>query len=189
MATKRVWFWPVLLGTLALDQATKMWVFLNLRERVDQIDVIPHWLGIIHAQNPAAAFGFLDGFAGRYVVFAVFTVLAVGMLFEMYRRLPRTDTLTASALALVLGGVVGNAIDRVHKRTVTDFVRFYTDDPATKAWLREHVGMTEWPAFNVADSTLLVGVIALLLLTLFREEDDALADDGTGPGRGPDATA
>lgn len=181
---KAVVFWPVVLGGLAFDQITKIWVYTNLAYRVDQIEIIPGFLSIVHAQNPGAAFGMLDDFAYRYVFFGVFTVVAFGVILDLYRRLPRADWGTALALALILAGAGGNAIDRIHKRTVTDFVRMYTEHPTWKPWLREHVGMSEWPTWNVADALLLIGVGWFFLHAIMADE---AVDDMAPSSDAPDA--
>ena len=62
---------------LALDQASKLWIEANLAFRVDQIEVIPGFLSIVHAQNPGAAFGLLGGFGNRHAVFLLFTLFAL----------------------------------------------------------------------------------------------------------------
>lgn len=167
MSRKTLIFWMVFAVFLILDQVTKVWVYTNLEYRVDEIVLIPHFLSIVHAQNPGAAFGILTTFAYRHLVFLAFTVIAVVIIVDMYRRLESDDRFGAVALGLILSGAVGNGIDRVHKQTVTDFIRIYTDDPEWVPWLRNTFGMAEWPSFNVADSTLLIGVIMFLVHSMF----------------------
>ncbi len=175
MTVKARWFWITFVVGVLLDQATKIWVYTQLEYRVDEIQIIPGFLSIIHAQNPGAAFGMLTTFEYRHVVFLAFAAIAVWVVFGMYRQLPATDRLMATALGLIQSGAVGNAIDRVHKRTVTDFVRVYTDDPELRTTLIDWFGMAEWPAFNVADSALLIGVVLFFIHSMFENPDDAVA--------------
>lgn len=186
VSPKALIFWSIFLGGVVLDQVTKIWVYTQLEYRVDEIQLIPGFLSIVHAQNPGAAFSILSDFEYRHYVFLGFTVVAGVIIADMYRKLPRTDRLLSAALGLILSGAVGNAIDRVHKQTVTDFVRVYTESPGLKAWLIDMFGTNEWPAFNVADSALLIGVVIFLLHSLFSDGgDDTDGAEGAAPSRSP----
>ena len=155
---------------LALDQATKIWVVQNIQEGVGEIKVIPGFFSIVHRQNPGAAFGFLQSFEYRHVVFLIFTALAGIVILDLFRKLPKNDRYMSATLGLILSGAIGNAIDRVHKQTVTDFLKVYTESPALSDWLVSTFGTNEWPSFNVADSALVVGVILYIFHQLFLEE-------------------
>ena len=172
VSRKAVWFWWTFLVWLILDQATKIWVYTNLAYRTDEIKVIPGFLSIVHAQNPGAAFGILVDYEHRHWVFLAFTVVAVFVIVDMYRKVPEHDRLLGFALGLILSGAVGNAIDRVHKQTVTDFIRVYTDNPSLKPKLVEWFGTYEWPSFNVADSALLIGVVLFMAHSMFVDEGE-----------------
>lgn len=78
MSAKARWFWVTFLVWLVVDQATKIWVYLNIEYRVGEIEIIPGFFSIVHAQNPGAAFSMLRDFEYRHVVFLGFTVIAVG---------------------------------------------------------------------------------------------------------------
>lgn len=184
MSRKALWFWSTFVVWLLIDQATKIWVYTNLQYRVDEIKLIPGFLSIVHAQNPGAAFGILVDYDHRHWVFLGFTVIAVFVIGDMYRKLPPTDGLLGTALGLILSGAVGNAIDRVHKQTVTDFIRVYTDSPSLAPTLRDWFGTSEWPSFNVADSTLLIGVLIFVYHSMFLEsepEPEGAAPDPSNP--------
>lgn len=155
---------------LVLDQATKIWVVQNIPEGLGEIEVIPGWFSIVHRQNPGAAFGMFQSFEYRHLLFLAFTVVAGGVILDLFRKLPKNDRFMAATLGLILSGAVGNAIDRVHKRTVTDFLKVYTEMPSLESWLRSTFGTNEWPSFNIADSALVVGVILYLFHQLFLEE-------------------
>ena len=89
------------------------------------------------------------------------------------------------ALAPIASGALGNAVDRVWKATVTDFLRVYISAPGAKQWLMETFGTAEWPSFNVADSTLLVGVVIFVIglgLVLTRTSRKSPAESSAAAG-------
>jgi signal peptidase II len=178
------------LGVLA-DQLTKWWVVHNIpADGARPIQVIPHFLDIVHAKNPGAAFGMLGDFEQRHWVFLVFTVVPGGVIFDMFRKLPTDDWYQATALGLVLSGAVGNAIDRVRQHYVTDFIRVYTDLPWLERWLLDTLHTAEWPSFNIADSTLVVGVVMFVIHQLFLDGGKAKpADAAKGTDAKPPGTA
>ncbi|MCA9566419.1 MAG: signal peptidase II [Myxococcales bacterium] len=163
---------------LLLDQVTKLWIEGNLAYRVDEIVVIPGFLSIVHAQNPGAAFGLLGGFGNRHVVFVVFTLVALWIVYDMFRKLARDAVFMPIALGLVLSGALGNAFDRARQQYVTDFIRVYTDNPSIKAWLIDNFGTYEWPSFNIADTALVIGVGMFVIHGLFLEKKEEPAPAG-----------
>ena len=104
--------------------------------------------------------------------FGVFTLIAVGVLWQMMRQLEHGESLQIWAVGLISSGTLGNAIDRMDKQSVTDFVRVYTDNPSMKAWLIDMVGTNEWPSFNVADAAIVVGLGLFLVDYLFFQEEE-----------------
>lgn len=176
LSRKSLVFLAVSAVTVALDQVTKWWVYAHIDEGYGEIEVIPGLFSLVHAQNPGAAIGLLRDFEYRMWVFYAFTVIAVGIIVDLWRRLPRRDWFHSATLGLILAGAVGNAIDRVAKQTVTDFLRVYTEIPSIKAWLIDTFGTYEWPTFNVADSALVVGVAVFLGHYLFLD-DNAEGED------------
>jgi signal peptidase II len=157
---------------VGLDQWTKNLVTTHITYRTEEIQLINGFLSLVHAQNKGAAGGFLGGFEHRMIVFGVFTVIALGVLGHMLWELPANDRFQTTALALITSGAVGNAIDRIDKQSVTDFVRVYTEHPTLKPWLIDMVGMAEWPSFNVADAAIVVGLALFFIHFLFMEKDD-----------------
>lgn len=146
------WLWLSAL-VLVIDQATKQWVSaaLDLYQRVALIPMLD--LTLVH--NRGAAFSFLSDASGWQRWF--FAVLAVGIsiaILVWLRRLPRAEMRTAIGLALILGGAIGNVWDRMLHGHVVDFILVYYRD-----W--------HWPAFNVADSAIFIGVALLILDSLF----------------------
>jgi len=141
--------------TLVLDQATKLYIDSRFALH-DSVTVIEHFFNITYVRNKGAAFGILADSAIRIPFFiAVSTLAAIGILWYI-RQLREDQGLLRLALSLVFAGAVGNLIDRVRLGEVIDFLDVH--------WYRHH-----WPAFNVADSAITVGV-ALLLLDLWFEE-------------------
>ena len=138
-----VFFLTALLVVVA-DQLSKMWIRSNLV--VGQSLQETGFFRLTHIHNTGAAFGLFQGhsFALTIVALVGIVVLLVYALL-IYRRFPILDNLLGkSALGLVLGGTVGNLIDRLHLGYITDFI---------------DIGF--WPAFNIADSAIVVGVIIL----------------------------
>lgn len=153
----------VTLVLLGLDQASKIWVVRTLAPGTDELHVIPGFLSFVHAQNPGAAMGLFTSFEYRLPLFLGFTAVALWVLWSMYRELPDDSRLMSTTVACILAGAVGNLIDRVHKQTVTDFIRVYSDWPPIRDPLVRIFRTNEWPTFNIADSAIVIGVALYLL--------------------------
>jgi signal peptidase II len=146
------WLW-LSATVIAMDQATKFLVtrFLELYERVEVLPV----LDFTYVRNTGAAFSMLAGASGWQRWF--FTVLATAVstvLIVWLWRLPRGRRMIAVSLSLILGGAIGNLVDRIMHGYVVDFVH-------------AHWGDAYFPAFNVADSAITIGAV-LLILDAFR---------------------
>jgi signal peptidase II len=181
IAPRTIGFVAVLLIGFAADQASKAWVVGNLRLGLDEVTLIPGFLSFVHAQNDGAAFSMMEG---QQTVFLVFTVVALLVIGDMFRKLAPHQAFMGATLGLLLSGVLGNALDRVRMGYVTDFVRVYTEYPPLENWLIANAGTNTWPIFNIADAALLVGVAVYLMRSMFVEEsapeaisEDALADE------------
>jgi signal peptidase II len=157
--------------SLALDFASKR-LISNWLSYTDRHEIIPGFFYLTHVRNPGAAFGlFADGDATtRLWFFVVVSLLAIGIIISFFRQLAPGDRLHAFALGLILGGAVGNLIDRLWLGEVVDFLHF-------KLW-----GGYSWPDFNFADSFIVVGV-ALLILELLAAEGETRAS--VEPGEHP----
>ncbi len=142
----------IALAVILLDQTTKLWAVAAL-SYATPVPVFPGFnLTLMH--NPGAAFSFLGDAGGWQRWF--FLALAVGVsawLVMWMRSLQATERWTGLALALLIGGALGNAIDRAYLSHVIDFIDLY-------------VGTYHWPAFNIADSAITVGALLLALLML-----------------------
>ncbi|MGE0356816.1 MAG: signal peptidase II [Burkholderiales bacterium] len=149
----------------AADLATKAWVSAAFEP--GDVHVVTPFLNLVLWHNPGAAFSFLAGAGGWQRWFFIVLTLAIGAALLVMLRRAGTNRLLATALSLVLGGAAGNLWDRVTLGHVVDFVQL-------------HAGGYYWPAFNVADSAITLGVV-LLLLDGFREARTARGA-GARPG-------
>ncbi|MDO7903313.1 signal peptidase II [Pseudomonas sp. K1(2024)] len=150
------WLWLSLL-VLVLDQATKLY-FDNALTMYQQIVVIPDYFSWTLAYNTGAAFSFLADSSGwQRWLFALIAVVVSAVLVVWLKRLGRNETWLAVALALVLGGAIGNLWDRVVLGHVVDFILVH--------WRNTH----HFPAFNLADSAITVGAV-MLALDMFKSK-------------------
>ena len=139
-------------AVLIADQASKYWIRQLFHGRALDITLIPGVLKIAHVRNPGVAFGLFAnlGSAYRIPILTVCTIVALGLVVHLLLRCPAGERWLAIALAGILGGALGNLIDRVVFGVVTDFI-----------------ALSFWPAFNVADSAISVGVCLLMWKLLF----------------------
>jgi signal peptidase II len=158
-------FYAVALTIILLDQASKLLIQTTIPLGYS-ITLIPDFFAIVHVLNPGAAFGLLAAQAAgvRNPFFIGISLLAIG--FILYYRHRRLDDhpLASLGLSLILGGAVGNLTDRLRIGMVIDFIDV-------------HYYQYHWPAFNVADSGITIGV-SLMILTL-------ILDERRGRHRGP----
>jgi signal peptidase II len=147
-------FYLIALAVVLLDQATKLLIIRTIQYG-QAIAIIPDFFDIVFVLNPGAAFGFLATLSAgvRNPLFILVSVVAVVLIVFYRARYLGSNRLVSFALALVLGGAAGNLIDRLRYGMVVDF-------------LDVHVGQYHWPAFNVADSTISIGV-GLMILDIF----------------------
>ncbi len=138
-----------------LDRLTKAFIESRVAPW-ETIVVIPGFFHIVHTRNPGAAFSLLASAdpGWRSVLLVGLSVLAVVLLAVLLWRSPQPAGLSHWALALMLGGALGNLFDRLIRGEVTDFLEFY-------------LGRFRWPAFNIADSAISLGA-ALIVLDLWR---------------------
>lgn len=179
--SQRAFAWTAAAVVLA-DQGSKAWIEAAFRPGVDELVVIPGLLSFVHVRNNAAAFGLFSDVEHRRWIFLALTAVSLPLVAWVVARLPATAVRTGAAVGLIVGGTLGNALDRARMGHVTDFLRVYTDHPALAAWLRANVGTADWPTFNVADSALLVGPLLFAALLMFPDDsEDPETDDGA-PG-------
>jgi signal peptidase II len=144
----------VTLVVCALDQCTKHWAQNSLQPRPGRrIVLVEGYLALSYVRNPGAAWGFLarSNESFRRPFFIGISLLAMGFILYLFRRLERGQLMLMTALSLVMGGAIGNFIDRIRYNYVVDFVDFHV----------KH--RFKWPTFNVADVAITVGVVLLFI--------------------------
>ena len=159
----RKYHFLIALLVVALDRLTK-WTISRKLSLHDGFQVIPGFFRIIHTENPGAAFGiFADSPAPWKVgLLILFSVLALLIVSALLWKTSHTLTTTGVGLALILGGAIGNLWDRLVSGHVVDFLLFY-------------IGRYQWPAFNVADSAIVVGAGLLVFDILFTKSPNQKA--------------
>jgi len=150
----------VALAVLAFDQWTKWWIERSLAPHSSH-EIVPGLFHLSHVRNTGVAFGLLAA-QGEFWATAVLAALglgALGFVSWFFLRTPPAEARLLSALALVLGGAVGNLLDRLASGAVTDFLGVY-------------IGSYRWPDFNVADSAICIG-LGLMVLDSFVARPEA----------------
>ncbi|HYU34705.1 MAG TPA: signal peptidase II [Thermoanaerobaculia bacterium] len=150
----------VSLGLIALDQWTKWLVEIHLPQHMAQ-PIIPGLLNLTHVRNTGVAFGLFasQGMSGGSWLLTLLGLAALAAVAIYFWFASAHDRLLLVSLALVVGGAVGNLIDRMSSGAVTDFIDVY-------------VGSYHWPSFNVADSAISIGIV-LMAIDSFRSRKKA----------------
>jgi signal peptidase II len=146
--------WPAL-SIIALDQISKYVVQKSI-ELHGSIPVISGFFNLVHTRNRGMAFGILNrpGSDLGYYVLVTTTLVVVVLIMFWFSRLKQKERIFAPGLSLILGGAIGNLIDRIRLREVIDFLDF-------------DLVLIHWPAFNVADSAITIGTFWIFLSLLF----------------------
>jgi signal peptidase II len=151
-------YWILLIfciGILVLDQWTKSLVVQKL-PLYQRVEVIQGFFDLTHVRNTGGAFGIFGGEKGGLgsILFVVVSLIAIGAIVFLFLRIKENERTLAFSFSLILSGAVGNLIDRLRYGEVVDFLDFY-------------LSSYHWPAFNVADSAICVG-IGLMALELLK---------------------
>jgi len=151
----RFFYFLITAAALVLDRVTK-WQVQQRIELHDGVTIIPGFFRLIHLENPGAAFGFFSQTPtplklGLLITLSIVALVPVSVLLW---RSSRALSSTSVGLSLILGGAIGNLWDRLLHHRVTDFLLFYYHQ-------------YEWPAFNFADSAIVVGAMLLVMDLLF----------------------
>jgi signal peptidase II len=169
------WLW-LSLAVIGLDQITKQWAEAALKP-YQPLEFLP-FFDLTLMYNKGAAFSFLSSQGGWQRWF--FIVLAIGVtlvLVGWLRKLKSNEGVLAVALSLVIGGAVGNVIDRILFGHVIDFIDVYYQAgsclPMFATVVTNEGAQCHWPAFNIADSAITLGVIVLLLDAFFSKREEA----------------
>jgi signal peptidase II len=160
---------------LALDQTTKVLAHAYLRTS-PAVELIPGLFNLTYSRNPGGLFGYFGNLPDpwRTLLLTLLPLVAIGLITTFILRSDLAHRTTRLGLALILGGAVGNLIDRVVRGEVVDFLDVYASWPRLAEWLVRTFGSAHWPTFNVADSAIVVGA-ALLIVDMLRP--DASADE------------
>ena len=145
---------------IALDQITKMFVIHNMNLH-ESIPVIKGFFNFTYIRNPGAAFGIFatTNSAFRLIFFVGTSIFALGLLGTIFYRLHPADLWGQLTVSSIFGGAIGNLIDRLRYGEVIDFLDF-------------QVNGYHWPAFNVADSAISVGVVSLLIIFALDKKEE-----------------
>ena len=145
----------IALSVVILDRVAKWAVARNIALH-DSIPVIPDFFRITHVENRGAAFGLFADSPSEWkiAVLVLFSVVALVIVSALLWRISHALSTTGVGLALILGGAIGNLWDRLVSGKVVDFLLFY-------------IGQYQWPAFNVADSAIVIGAGLLVIEILF----------------------
>ncbi|ENH98309.1 lipoprotein signal peptidase [Gracilibacillus halophilus YIM-C55.5] len=146
------WVYIVALVVVLFDQASK-WIVVRQMEVGESIPVIDSFFLITSHRNTGAAWGILEG---QMLFFYVITFVVIGFVVYYINKYAKDSKWLAISLAFILGGAIGNFIDRLFRKEVVDFFDLY-------------FGSYNYPIFNIADSSLVVGVIAMLIYTIIDE--------------------
>jgi signal peptidase II len=143
-----------------VDQITKLLILRHLAFN-QNIKVIAGFFDIVHINNPGGAFGLLASLSPQWraIIFLFISSVAVGLIFYFYVKTPQSHPWLAAGFALIFGGAIGNLIDRLRFGFVIDFLDFY-------------ISKYHWPAFNIADSAITVGLAIFLIHIVLRKMPD-----------------
>lgn len=137
------------------DQFTKVLIIKNILD--DQFIRVNSYFDLVHFKNQGAAFGFLSDAGGwqRYFLSIVASIVSIVLIFMIKKY--KDEFYTALGLSLILGGALGNLYDRLFLGYVTDFLYFHFQD-------------YYWPAFNISDTAIIIGVGILIYTDLFQKK-------------------
>jgi signal peptidase II len=162
-------FMGVAVGIYALDQLTKAWVTGMLGPDADRhsVQVLGDYLRLSYTTNSGAAFGI---FPNQPIVFTLIALVAIPTIWTFNRTMTPRTLLTRMCMGALLGGALGNVTDRLRLGRVTDFVD-------------AGIGDLRWPAFNVADSAFVVGILTLTVLIFLLDQRRSRGDETAGDRR------
>jgi signal peptidase II len=171
---RRYWILWISLAVFILDQLSK-WIVQSNMELYGSIMVLGDFFRLTYVENPGMAFGIQ---VGNNLFFTVFALLASVAIVYYLLQLRADQRLARLALALILGGALGNLLDRILRGKVVDFFDcefFDVHIPAFKLAFLHFPGydLERWPVFNVADMAVTIGMLCLLTVILFEKEESA----------------
>ncbi len=147
------WGFVIIIGCIGLDQITKYIARTVIKKQ--QVVVIKNFFNLTYVENRGGAWG---AFSGKLWLFILITIFALGLLFYLFKDFNLSNNKFYSiGLALIISGAIGNFIDRIVFKYVTDFLDFY-------------IFGYNFPVFNVADICITIGVIMLIIKLLFLKD-------------------
>ena len=149
-------FAAIAIAGIIIDQITKIAIDRSM-QLFDSIPIIENFFHITYVRNRGAAFSFLSNVSWRLPFFITVSIIAAVVILVAFRKLRDDQKLAHISLAMIFSGAVGNLIDRIRLGEVIDFLDVH--------WYRHH-----WPAFNVADSLICVGVFLLAIDMILEEK-------------------
>ncbi|QST01514.1 signal peptidase II [Pontibacillus sp. ALD_SL1] len=147
-----MWYYVLAIVIILIDQLTK-WIIDTQMKLLESIPVIEDVFYITSHRNKGAAWGMLEG---QFWFFYIITVFVIAFVIYYIQKYTKDNPLLGISLGLILGGAVGNFIDRIFRKEVVDFLDVY-------------IGSYDFPIFNVADSALVVGVGLVFIATILDE--------------------
>ncbi|KGX85702.1 signal peptidase II [Pontibacillus marinus] len=147
-----MWYYFIAAAVLILDQLTK-WMIVKRMEIGEHIPVIENFFYITSHRNRGAAWGILQG---QMWFFYIVTAIVICVVIYYMHKYASSSKVLGLSLGLILGGAIGNFIDRLFRKEVVDFIDIY-------------IGSYDYPIFNIADSALVVGVILVFFATMLDE--------------------
>lgn len=146
-------FYAIALFVIGIDQLSK-WIIIKKMSVYDQIPIIENFIYLTSHRNSGAAWGILEGQMWFFYIITIIVVIGILYYIKIYYK---QSKLMALSLSFILGGAIGNFIDRIFRKEVVDFIDFILFG-------------YDYPIFNVADSSLVVGVILLLIASILDEK-------------------
>ncbi len=148
----------VLAGLIVFFDQMSKWIIIQKISLHDVYPIVPGFLNLVLVYNPGSAFGFLANHHGvfRQIFLLAASVAALCFIVYLYRQTRETYTMLSIGFSLIFGGAIGNMIDRLRFGYVIDFIDFYID--------KYH-----WPAFNIADSAITIGMMIFAFHILFKK--------------------
>jgi signal peptidase II len=154
-------YWVLLvfcIGILLMDRWTKTLVVQKLA-LYQRVEVIRGFFSLTHVRNTGGAFGIFGGEKRGFgsLLFVIISLIAIGAIIYLFMKIREGEKTLALSFSLILSGAIGNLIDRLHYGEVIDFLDF-------------HIAAYHWPAFNVADSAICIGIGLVALELLIRDK-------------------
>ena len=148
---KMIWGFVIIIGCIGIDQITKAIARSYLKPK-SSITIIKNFFKFTYVENKGGAWG---AFSGKLWLFIIITVIALGVMFYLLKDFNlQTNKMYSIGLCLIIAGAIGNFIDRLALKYVTDFLDFY-------------IFGYDFPVFNVADICIVIGVFMLIVQILF----------------------